>query len=140
MFNSEFGDIKCMLLNEYKKQKRTEAEITAFIKGMSWFEDALVDRDGDDRLNEYLPLRIDNSYLIESLAQLREIESENETLKQQYQKLLDHQETWYHLSQKEKFKIKREKEYQALEKENAALNKYRDLYYELVLRLRGHKN
>lgn len=140
MFNSEFGDIKCMLLNEYKKQQPSEAEITAFIKGMSWFEDVMVDRYADDRLNEYLPLRVENRYLSESLAQLRGIEDENETLKEQNQKLYDHQETWYHLSQKEKFKIKREKEYQALEKENASLNKYRDMYYELILRLRGHKN
>lgn len=140
MFNSEFGDIKCMLLNEYKKQQPTEAEITAFIKGMSWFEDMLVDRFADDRLNEYLPLRVDNRCLAEQLAGMRKLESEIEDLKVQNKKLHDHQSMWYKLSQKEKYEIKKENEYKKLEEENASLTKYKDLYFELILRSRGKKD
>ena len=132
MKKEDYGDIKNMLLDEYKQIEADPDKISAFLTGMTWFEDALTEDDTEERLNEFLPLRISNEYLRKQLVDVQVIIAQNEKYKSLYEGMKNKMDNMCCLSNKELSKLRMDMEFQNVRKELSQYRRYRDLYYELL--------
>ena len=123
--------LKKVLLEEFTATdpSPTDEEIKAFIKGMTWLEEALSDPKGtEDVLNEYMPLDMQNQIIREQLVGVKELLAEVEQLKKENKGLNEVIENFHTLSNSEKRQIRMDRSIQAIREEMAKINHEKEFW------------
>lgn len=140
MKQNDFGDIKRMLFDEFMQSNPTIEMQNSFITGMTWFEQAITEKETREDLYDFLPIRIKYDNLKEQLILVQDLSEKYEEMKKNYEGMKATLENMYRMPKSELMKVKREKEYQNLYEELRRLRIYKDLYYvSLVERGRDSK-
>ena len=136
-------ELKEMLMEEYDAENPEQERADAFWFGMQDLEAAITGDTTEERLNDYLPVRISNEYLKEQLLGCRQIISENEELRKAnrgYKRKIENDMT---LSKSEISQLKKENEYirltEELKKCRAEKTKFQDMYYSLLIERYNNK-
>ena len=136
-FEQALAVLKEMLLKEYRQENPSSEQEDAFWFGMEDFEGALLDRNTEERLNDFLPVRIDNDYLREQLKGAMKILAENDELRRLNEGLNRKILNDSGLSKAEISQLKKDTEYirisEELKKCRAEKAKFQDLYYSLMI-------
>ena len=141
MKQKDFGDIKRMLFDEFMENNPTIEMQNSFITGMTWFEQAITEKETREDLYDFLPIRIKYDNLKEQLSLVQDLSEKYEEMKKNYEGMKATLENMYRMPKTELMKVKREKEYQNLYEELRRLRIYKDLYYvSLVEKGRNSKN
>lgn len=141
MKQKDFGDIKKMLFDEFMENNPTIEMQNSFITGMTWFEQAITEKETREDLYDFLPIRIKYDNLKEQLSLVQDLSEKYEEMKKNYEGMKATLENMYRMPKTELMKVKREKEYQNLYEELRRLRIYKDLYYvSLVEKGRNSKN
>ena len=141
MKQKDFGDIKRMLFDEFMESNPTNEMQNSFITGMTWFEQAITEKETREDLYDFLPIRIKYDNLKEQLSLVQDLSEKYEEMKKNYEGMKATLENMYRMPKTELMKVKREKEYQNLYEELRRLRIYKDLYYvSLVEKGRNSKN
>ena len=162
----DYGDIKRMLFDEFMQENPSKDLQVAFLTGMTWFENAITEKQTREDLYDFLPLRIKYDNLKEQLILVQDLNEKYEALKKEYDELMNlkeqlifvqetnkkyeelkkkydglmnHFDNKFKMSQKEIKEAKLNRKFQQMEeemKELRKLRKFRDLYYSLMIELR----
>ena len=126
----DYGDIKRMLFEDFMQQHPTEEMQRVFILALSWFEQALIEKENTmEDLYDYLPERIKYDNLKEQLKIVQGISERYENAIRKYEGMKAQLENMYRMPKSELMKVKKEKEYQNMADELRRLRIFKDLYY-----------
>lgn len=126
----DYGDIKRMLFEDFMQQHPTEEMQRVFILALSWFEQALIEKENTmEDLYDYLPERIKYDNLKEQLKIVQGISERYEDAIRKYEGMKAQLENMYRMPKSELMKVKKEKEYQNMADELRRLRIFKDLYY-----------
>ena len=139
MKHKDFSDIKRMLYDEFMQSNPTEEMQKSFITGMTWFEQAITEKETREDLYDFLPIRIKYDNLKEQLLIVQDLSEKYEEMKKSYEGMKATLNNMYKMPKTELMKVKREKEYQNLYDELRRLRIYKDLYYVSLVE-RGRKD
>ena len=139
MREKDFSDIKRMLFDEFMESNPTIEMQNSFITGMTWFEQAITDKETREDLYDFLPIRIKYDNLKEQLLLVQDLSEKYEEMKKIYEVMKATLDNMYRMPKTELMKVKREKEYQNLYEELRRLRIYKDLYYVSLVE-KGRKN
>lgn len=127
-------------MTEFQESNPSPAEIRAFLTGMIWFEQAITDTaDTDERLNDYVPEKLLNQYLYQELEGVKELITQNETLKKRNQGLQNELANIRQLSQAEFRELRKNEEYHRMIEELIYTKKQRDFWCEVAAKMQ-YKN
>ena len=129
MKHKDFSDIKRMLYDEFMQSNPTAEMQKSFITGMTWFEQAITEKETREDLYDFLPIRIKYDNLKEQLLIVQDLSEKYEEMKKSYEGMKATLNNMYKMPKTELMKVKREKEYQNLYDELRRLRIYKDLYY-----------
>lgn len=139
MREKDFSDIKRMLFDEFMESNPTIEMQNSFITGMTWFEQAITEKETSEDLYDFLPIRIKYDNLKEQLLLVQDLSEKYEEMKKNYEGMKATLDNMYRMPKTELMKVKREKEYQNLYEELRRLRIYKDLYYVSLVE-KGRKN
>lgn len=136
-YENAIDELKDMLMKEYMEKPSSTEMQDAFWFGMEDFENALLDKSTEERLNDFLPVRLTNEYLREQLIGAQQILAENDELRRLNEGLKRKIQNDSVLSKSEISQLKKETEYIRINEELKMLRaekaKFQDLYYTLMI-------
>lgn len=142
-YEQALSELKEALMEEYLAENPGQEGSDAFWYGLQDMEAAVTDTSTEDRLNDFLPVRVMNEYLKEQLIGCRHIISENEELRKANNGFKRKIENDMTLSKSEISQLKKENEYirltDELKKCRAEKTRFQDMYYSLLIERYNNK-